>query len=344
MRRVGMVLIVSLTTTTTAFAYLWDAANAPAGNSLTWHMCANFSTAEETDIETAADAWDAGTGERLRGALWSFVRGSDLSSGCVADNNRNEVYERDLWWFLGAGYAADTPAVCLCSLGYDDYDIVFNSSRTYSTGLPSETTSTTPSIGQIALHEFGHALGLDHEDDYIATMNSSYPNGGDIGHRIQPNENDYAGLAANRSHTSTGKNLTLNRFHEGSSGTSEERWNDVSVGDWSACQVLLVDPGGPDEVFAIIEGTSGQSPEIEWRLSADTNCFSGTEYVVGSRTPTLSVYTAYLVHPQPYDFRYTPPGDYYLCAMIDPDDIITETDETDNQVRWEVLFTVEDCP
>ncbi len=130
-----------------------------------------------------------------------------------------------------------------------------------------------------------------------------------------------------------------------------EVWSDASVGDppgnWEACQgETLPAEDGPFEVLAIINGTSTQSPVIEWWLSADADCAGGKKYSVGTRTPTISSNTPYPVTPSGgYAINsHVPPGDYYLCAKIDSTDSISETDNNDNGIRSELLFEVKSCP
>ena len=336
--RVPALLMLSAT----SLAWTWDAALAPSGSSLTWDMCqGEFTASEETEIELAANSWDAGSGEVMRGAIWNFSRGSDDVS-CAPDNNDNEVYSRSRQWFTSRGWPSSTLA--LCSRTGNDIDISFVQDVTWSTAVPSGTSNT--SIGQTALHEFGHALGFNHENTVVATMNASYPFGGDISaHKYRPHENDYAGLVANRPGASTGTNLLLGRFLF--AGTSaQELWDQKVFADWTVCDGVVSSPNGPDEIYAIIEGTSSQSPLIEWWLSEDTDCDAGTRYDVGSRTPTISSGTPYLVHPNPYDFTGVPTGHYYLCAEIDPNGLIAETppSDSDNNLVSEVEVTVQGCP
>lgn len=202
-----------------------------------------------------------------------------------------------------------------------------------------------PLIGQVALHEFGHLLGFLHEDTLIATMNSSYPNGGDISSvKYRPHEDDYVGLVAERPGSSTGRNLMLGRYLEDGS-SAKEQW-DQATPFWTVCDEEIDDTEGPEAIYAIIHGTAAQSPVIEWWLSVDDDCQAGPQLEVGSRTPTIGSNTPYLIRPTTYDFSGIAAGQYYLCAEIDPADLISETPPTDadNDLVSEALITVEDCP
>jgi hypothetical protein len=336
--RRGLLLCVSAAS---ALAWNWDSVEAPNGDDLTYHICdGNFTAAEEDEIDFAANSWDAGAGEAMRGAIWNFIRGSDNAAGtCGPDDNDDEVYMRSLTWFNNNGIGA---FIAFCWNDDNDIDLLFRSDQSWVTTVPSSTAPGSLSIGQTALHEWGHALGFNHESTVIATMNPSYPNGGDISaHKYRPHEDDYAGLVANRPDSSTGRNLMLGRYYL----SGGEQW-DSKTASWTVCDEIVSDPDGPEEIFAIIHGTASQSPWVEWWLSADTDCDNGTRYDVGSRQPTIGSGTPYLIHPNPYDFRGVPAGDYYLCAEIDPDDLISETNtsDSDNDLRSEVTVTVQDCP
>jgi hypothetical protein len=201
------------------------------------------------------------------------------------------------------------------------------------------------SIGQIALHEWGHALGFNHEDDVLATMNSVYPNSGDLGIAFRPHEDDYVGLKTNRSHGSTGKNLMLGQFLPTTLPNSAEGWQGAA-GSLQHCEDTWENADDfADPIEAVIWETSGsESPQIYWNLSADGTCFSGTEYTIGSKTPTLAANTPVAVQPALWNF-FVPTGQYYLCAKIDQANSISETSEADNIIRSDnKIVEVVSCP
>lgn len=333
-----------------AWAYTWDSVEAPTGDSMTIQLCnGNFTASEVTEIFEAADAWHAGSGQLLRGALWEYIRGADRSAGtCGLGNNINEIYSRNNAWFISQG--ADDSLALTANNAVSvstEVDFVWNTqySADWTTDKPNAASSGDFSIGMIALHEFGHGLGFNHENTLIATMNDTYPNGGCISGEYRAHEDDYVGIITERSDASTGKNLLLGKFVENGSGNSTEVW-DSATSDWTVCD-YLVDPAsdGPEGIYSIIYETSGtENPEVRWNLSADGNCFSGTEYTVGTRFPVLASNTPYLIQPNDYDFRGVPAASYFLCAKIDPDNDITETSNADNTLLSEVQVTVQDCP
>lgn len=328
------------------------------GSQLTYHININdFSTLGQDAIEEGADAWDAGAGEIVRGADWDFVRGSDITSDGVSGNFVNEVYKKPSSFFeaIGEGSAAGMTIITHLGCGRKDADVIFNEGHTYTSKVPSEASGGAKSIGAVAIHEFGHVLGLEHNDETqaaeVAAMNTK---GGeaDIAGKYRINEDDYLGLVEAKGDSSTGKNLMLQRYWKPSTLESSafEVWADPNLvyeGTWEGCPATTIAANnGPDAILAVIVGTSTQSPLIQWKLSSDTDCFSGTEYSLGTRTPTISPNEPYPVLPAGgyYIPSIVPPGTYYLCAMIDPGDQISESSENDNIIRSEWLFEVLSCP
>lgn len=340
-----------------AFAFNWTPG--PSGSEAYFRFEANdFSSYEEDEIELGAFAWNAGAGEILRGADWEWVKLSDRTSTGI-NNGYSEVFAEDQLWFWNHFLSPDLIAVTIPSATFDT-DIVFNTRYTFCASSPSSCTnaiSSPYSIGQTAMHEFGHYLGLGHEDDNIATMNTEYPAGGDIGGaRYRINEDDYAGLVDRKGDSSTGKNLMLSRFSY-SNDQAYERWDTVtdpgegqdgqktwdrSDDDWFPG----TDAGHPGHLLAIFEGTSGtlSGVDVEWRLipSDQSVCFDGAgEYTIGHRSVDLGVNTPYSIGPDDWDLPATVPlGFYILCAKIDPGSEFTETSEGDNLIYSEVVVEV----
>lgn len=292
-----------------------------------------FTTTEEAEIDAGAAAWNAGSGEILRGADWEWIRDADVTTG-GRNNFRNEVYEKDQDWFDANNWttalAVATPMVL------NDRDIVFNSSKAWDDCLPSDCASGMHSLGHVAAHEFGHRIGFLHYDEAIALMNSEYANGGDLGHaKYRINEDDFAGLKNYYPGSSTGINLMLSKWKTDPDAEQDvlEVWtSDVSTADLSQNQFTGIG-GQPAPILAVITGTSSASPLIEWSLSPDSTC-STTDPVIGTRTPTLGVNVPHAVTALNWDFSgVSSIGYYYLCAKIDADDSVTETHSFDNRVQ-----------
>ena len=334
-----------------ATAYQWDFDEAPIGDEMTIHLClGSFTPAQVTQIFQGADAWQAGDGQVLRGARWTYTRGPDRAEGsCGPDNGYNEVHAQDDGWFADH----DAAGVLATTMNDDvsrssEVDFVWNTLREpdWSARKPSKTPDGDRSLGMIALHEFGHGLGFNHDNSWIAVMNSSYPNGGDLGGKYRPHSDDYAGIADQRPHTSEGTNFLLGKHvvEPNDPGDSIEAWN-VATDAWTVCRDTLDGGDGPEAIYAAVHDTGGpRTVDVAWRLSDDPHCFHGAEHEVAREAIELGVGAPLLLQPATWDFSAVPAGDYHLCAKIDPGNSFAEVQEDDNRVRSEALVTVEDCP
>ena len=83
---------------------------------------------------------------------------------------------------------------------------------------------------------------------------------------------------------------------------------------------------------------------MKWYASEDSWCTT-TDWEIGSRSHTVGTNTPYVVGPAVpagspagaagYNFSAVPPGDYFLCAIVDPTNVNAETLEWDNKiVSW----------
>jgi hypothetical protein len=53
-------------------------------------------------------------------------------------------------------------------------DVLFNNQKSWTTSNRDYTTGSPYNFNTVAIHEFGHVVGLEHENDNVATMNSIY--------------------------------------------------------------------------------------------------------------------------------------------------------------------------
>jgi len=246
----------------TAYGWNWGGRTV-SGNSVSWRLCANdFTAAGAVEVEKGFRAWNAGAGTENRGADWTFNQNGDRNS-CALNNFYNEVFKKSGSWFDSRG---EDPLTTLGKTFDDiqDRDIVLNSDFTFSTAVPSDNLVTgNPSLGQLAMHEAGHMIGFQHEDDVLAVMNSLYPNGGDISKtKYRINEDDYAGLATKKPDGSTGKNLMLTsyRVFPQDPGLADDQWARVGP-RWDVCNDRTYGGvAGPPQINALLVGTSTQSP------------------------------------------------------------------------------------
>lgn len=201
------------------------------GNAIKWN-------GDQSTLYISTTSFPAGSGwdSRLQNAMWHWnnVKGSNFlywvnrdTDGSHNDNNgRNEVY-------LDNSLSGNTLAVtrtryhCYWLFGYrygiDETDIGFSNNVTWSTGSLNYFNLGSPySFEGVALHEIGHALGLSHEDRWMATMNSFYPNSGTLGHykTWDPLADDRSGSRTIYPDNTTETDIGASAFKRTGSGSS----------------------------------------------------------------------------------------------------------------------------
>jgi hypothetical protein len=125
--------------------------------------------------EDALSLWN----EHLNNVSFSVVRNSDVSPS--SGDNLNSVFFSDS--VFGSDFGSDTLAVTLRLFQGStlvEADVVFNNSKSFNSYRGSlrqaQGGGTLHDFHRVALHEFGHVLGLDHPDEAnqnkVAVMNS----------------------------------------------------------------------------------------------------------------------------------------------------------------------------
>jgi hypothetical protein len=335
----------------------------PSGG-MTWHVVGDFTADQEAAINRGANAWDAGSGEVLRGAEWDYVRGSD-ESFIALDGEPDVITEPDSWF-----PSSDMIAATMYYFGgaegcgaWDDAVIVFNEDDDWDAlELPNRAAEDYYSMECAAAHEWGHVLGLDHEDDGVATMVSTYPPACDAGNKLRIGEDDYNALRTYQPDSSTGDNVYLAKFNVyDSSGPMylQEVWDNSPVtrdplteeyvrGHWRACQgetyavSFLIEP-----ILASTTSTTTTlyGVDVEWWLApGGQSCFNVYGVMIGDMTGNLTVGApTELVCPDDWVVPAAQAtGDYKVCARIDPGDEVSETSEIDQVVVSDRVFHIYD--
>lgn len=204
---------------------------------------------------------------------------------------------------------------------------------------PSPATVSIPirsnsyNFATVALHELGHSLGLDHENDLLATMNSVYPNGGPIGRdQLQPHADDIRGIRAGYGSSGTVNDLAASPYKYDGSGNSSK----------------LNPPSGPlyrGRSFTFpftIENrgtTSFSSVTVGFYLTPD-RVVTPNETYLGSATFSLgmgAITTANVTLNIPTSVT---PGNYYFGWIVDPNNTVSEGDRVNNGTTYGNALTI----
>lgn len=119
----------------------------------------NASSAQTTQINAAASTWSNA------GAAFDFhYAGSHSRSGQSAYNGTNEI----MWYDLGTNNA-----LAIASLWFSG-SIILETDMTFNTRYYWSTTSGIYDVQTVALHEFGHWVGLDHSPTYGSAIYFQY--------------------------------------------------------------------------------------------------------------------------------------------------------------------------
>ena len=143
-----------------------------------------------TGFENAMARWNADTS-----FTFSVIR--TFEDPCDAPNSRNGVDFSDT--ICGDAFGSNILAV---ALGWLRGSVITESNIVFNNNLQWDVYDGHHGIGQwkgindfrrVAVHELGHSLGLDHEDDVAAIMNSVLKTGDSL---ARPLSDDIAGVRA----------------------------------------------------------------------------------------------------------------------------------------------------
>ncbi|HEX6098853.1 MAG TPA: PKD domain-containing protein [Thermoanaerobaculia bacterium] len=250
------------------------------------------------------------------------------------DNRNSIVMPAASGWIWGGALAVTQPRRSMCYVwpgpdaNWVEMDIAFNPNYTWDTSINPVAPQDSPyNSTLVGIHEHGHGMGLGHEDDQLATMNSYYPNGGVIGTRndVHPHADDARGDRALYGTASTQRDLAAfaYRVYPGSPGDSLNLPAPASSNRNASLSFQ----------FAIENrGTTDQSAvPVYFYLSSTRNVTTASTFI-GSATFNLNsgatiTPTAYVTIP-----ATAPTGYQYLGWIIDPLNSVTESDEGNNGV------------
>lgn len=283
----------------------------------------------------AGSSWDA----RLQNAMWHWnnVKGSrfnfwvnrDTDGSHSSGNGVNEVYlDNNL-----SGALAVTTVSYHCywlfgwHYGIDATDIGFNNNYAWSTGSINYPNLGSPyNFEGVALHELGHALGLDHSDSGMATLNSYYPNSGALGHwkEWDPLPDDRQGARALYPDSTTERDIAgsaFKRIGTGSSGlVSSPAY--AARGSTANIEFSFANQGTATESFNIGFYLSGN----DYISTGDT--LLGTNYGAWGTPGFMGTFSRGVYIP-----AWITPGTYWIGFFVDNNNALAESVEGNNYME-----------
>ena len=279
------------------------------------------------DVWLQADNWNNSAEDALY--RWNNIGASSFDFYIDIDNNNHcsrlcTSANAVEWENFSDGICSDAASGALAItrlnwiVDFCNADVLFNNQYSWTTGARPWTTNAPYEFNTVAIHEFGHALGLEHENRWVATMNSIYH-----ANHQQIHGDDRAGCR-----------------HLYSSGSM----TDISLTNWtkndnsSATAARLVN--GPTSATAgqtvstewVLEnlGTTSITCDVRWYLSTNST-ITTSDTVLSTNTGAWisgagsGTFTKNLTIPSS-----TSPGTYWIGVIVDYNNMIAEANEGNN--------------
>lgn len=280
-------------------------------------------SAWDVDLQNAMFHWN-----QVGGANFNFFVGRDTDGSHNDDNGTTEIY------FDGAEASGSTLAVthkryhCYWFFGHhqgiDEADIAFNTNAGWNTGAFNYANLNSPfHFETVALHELGHVLGLSHEDDVMATLNTFYADGGPQGSakQVLPLPDDHGGVRALYPDGSSQSDVTSAAMKRTGAGTSGLINSPASAARGSSVTI---------EFTFGNNGTAAASFNIGFFLSTNDiistgDRLLGTNFGASAGPGALGTFSRTLTIPAD-----VAPGTYFLGFLIDSGGTVVEGNESNN--------------
>jgi len=314
----------------TASAYNYNTCN---GNAIRWNS-GWTNMAISTTSFSPGSSWDGD----IQNAMWHWnnVKGSGFNyyylrgtSGTHQfGNGVNEMY------FDGAEASGSTLAVTHISshcywffgwnYGIDETDIAFNTNAGWNTGAFNYANLGSPySFEEVAEHELGHALGLNHENRWMALMNAYYPDGGTLGYYKEhdPNGDDRLGARALYPDGTTEIDVAGSAFKFTGTATSGLVSSPTLAARGSTVNI--------EWTFANLS-TATETFDVGFYLSSNDfistyDTLLATNYGAWGSSGFTGTFTRSLYIP-----TWITPGTYYLGFLIDPYNQLPDVNKGNN--------------
>ncbi|MEM9557578.1 MAG: PKD domain-containing protein [Acidobacteriota bacterium] len=280
-----------------------------------------------TSVESMRSVWNTAPGTRFD-FTYSYSSSSGYSSG---DGTNSILITSSYDWNGALGVARRRFKWCVWPFWggkIKEVDILFNPAYTWSTDVnPTSTVRPWSPYNStlVGIHELGHAFGLDHEDNVMATMNSYYPNSGPLGrdNDIVPHGDDVLGNRAGYGTSGSPRELYASTYRRTGAGTSDiisapsTMYRATSTG----FQFSIGNRGAVNET----------SVGVKFYLSTDRT-ITTSDYLVGSAGYSMNQGTTVTRTVNVTANSSIPAGYYYFGWIVDPENYIGEGDEGNNSV------------
>jgi hypothetical protein len=284
------------------------------------------------------------TWNNVAGSFLTFSWGQDIN-GSQIGNGTNEIYA-----LSDPDGATGTVAVTIprtsCKLNWlkmdyefklTEMDIVFNTRYNSNFASNFSYTGNQYSREGVALHELGHALGLDHENHVQALMNEAVPNSGPVGCGMEwtPFGDDRSGVRHLYPDGTTERDIAASTYKLcDTCSKSTSKLVPASTSAKQGDQVYM-------EYTVSNLGSYQETYNIGFYLSTD-ELISTSDVLIGTVTGAAlsagatGLSNRYLTIP-----HSVKPGKYYLGFIVDYDNVIPESNETNNNQQMPGGITID---
>jgi len=292
------------------------------------------------DVWLQADSWNNSAEDALY--RWNNIGASSFDFYIDIDNNNHcsrlcTSANAVEWENFSDGICSDSAsgALAICRLNwiidFCNADVLFNNQYTWTTGARPWTTNAPYEFNTVAIHEFGHALGLEHENRWVATMNSIYHANNHLIHG-----DDRAGCRhLYPSGSMTDITLTNWTKNDNSSATAARLVN----GPTSATAGQTVSTEWVLENL----GTTSITCDVRWYLSTNST-ITTSDTVLSTNTGAWisgagsGTFTKNLTIPSG-----TSAGTYWIGLIVDYNNAVAESNENNNALAQPRSVTIT-CP
>lgn len=289
-------------------------------------------------LEYASGAWNA----HAPGSYWYIHSAYSTSVIGMSGDGYNDVRIASSGQWHWPGHAAVTLhqrttcyAFPTAGSHYTEADILINPSETFDLSHKPLPSDYMKNATLLLLHEFGHAAGLGHEDDVLATMNSGWPGpvGGPIGAQndVHPLGDDVRGMRNAYGTQYTTRDVAASAVRLVSPGTSRTIPAPKST---DRNKTVSFD-------FTILNrGTTDETIPVYFYLSPTRTVDPATRFYLGSTTVSLQYGRSVTGSVSLLIPAHAPTGTQYLSWVADPNNGISEYYEVNNAVALAEPTTV----